>query len=1042
NEASGVTFFTPYSEYDPANPMNKMTIKGNPTISEIKIVMIGVRNNSQGGKSAEIWFDELRLTEFNEDGGWAGNANLFLGLSDLGSVNLAGRTETAGFGGLDQGIMERNLDDKLFWSVAAQMELGKFFPEKAKVSLPVYFSYSKDVLSPKYNPLDQDILLKDALDAAGSAAEKDSIRNFAQDKVINRSLDINNVRVNITSKNPMPYDPANFSFGYSTTENKIQNATTEYEWQTDTRFLLNYSYSPMFKPWQPFNRTAKSDPAKGNQPQPRSASQGRTTSGGNGSKMNFFKEIGIGFLPKNINFSSDIHRNYFELQLRDIGAMGGNKMPVSFREDFFWNRDFSLQWDLTKNLNLNLASGTEARIDAPHVQANKKLNYDDYTIWKDAIWQSIRSWGTPMHYNQRFAATYNVPFKTIPALNFVNAGLSFTSTYDWDRGAEIEDEEIEIGNTIRNSRTMGLDNVTLNLVNLYNKSKFLEEANKKFTLNKSNNNRGNTRRAGNQNQPPKEDDKKKKKYEGEVTLNPDSVTVVRHALDNKRLRVTARGANGKLYEVKYKKPDNNSIAIQNKDTVQLKLSITQLPPLDDEWWYKAAQVAARGLMMVRTAGFSYNETFSMMIPGFRPEIGDFTGQNSSPFGHAPGVDFAFGLVNENYIEKASANDWLIKNINNPTPAMSDRTKTFNFTALLEPFAGLKINLKALRTESRRNDFYYMYDSKTPRFSGSFNMTTIALASAFEKMDAGNGYYSASFDAFLKNREIIAERLDKAHHYDNYPNARFHANSIDVLVPAFFAAYTGGNPHKTSLSFFPALKKLLPNWKITYEGLMQLPVIQKHFKSFVLEHDYKCTYSIGSYNSFSDWTEISNGIGYIRDQLSSDVFLSSPYSITAVNITEGFDPLISLNSTFNNNMSVKLNYRILRNINLNVSSYQIVERVSNEFGVDVGYRFENFNRILKLPKTGGEGFNNDFRIAAGIAYRKSQDLIRKIQDALTQATQGDTQTTIKLTGDYTMSRMLTFQAFYDRQISKPLVSSTAYPLSKSSFGISLKISFTR
>jgi cell surface protein SprA len=1042
-DGSGVTFSTPYSGYDPSKPMNKITVVGNPTISEIKIIMIGVRNNSQGAKSAEVWFDELRLTEFNEDGGWAGNANLFLGLSDLGSVNLSGRMETAGFGGLDQGIMDRNLDDKLFWSVAAQMELGKFFPEKAKVSLPVYFSYSEDVLSPKYNPLDQDVLLKDALDAAGSKAEKDSIKNFAQDKVINRSFDLNNIRVNITSKNPMPYDPANFSFGYSTSENKIQNATTEYERQTDTRFLFNYSYSPMFKPWQPFNRTDKNASSKDSpQQQQRNSPPGRNSAGGNASKMNFFKDIGIGYLPKNINISSNIQRNYFELQLRDIGAMGANKMPVSFREDFFWNRDLSVQWDLTKNLNLNLATGTEARIDALHVQVNKKLNYDEYTLWKESVWQSIRNWGTPMLYNQRFAATYNIPFKNIPALNFIGAGLSFTSTYDWARGASIADEDIEIGNVIRNSRTLGLDNVSLNLVNLYNKSKFLEEVNKKFTLNKSNNARGNNRRTDNQKPAPKEDDKKKKKYEGEVTLNPDSVTLVRHSLDNKRLRVTARGANGKLYEVKYRKVDNNSIEIRNKDTLQLKLSITQLPPLDDEWWYKAAQVAARGLMSVRTVGFSYNETFSMMIPGFRPETGDFFGQKKSPFGYAPGIDFAFGLVNENYIEKASANDWLIKNIDNPNPAMSDRTKTFNFTALLEPFAGIKINLNALRTESRRNDFYYMYASKTPRFSGSFNMTTIALTSIFEKADPGNGYYSETFNAFLKNREIIAGRLDKIHHYDNFPNAQFHTNSIDVLVPAFFAAYTGGNPHKTNLSFFPALKSLLPNWKITYEGLMQLAIIKKNFKSFILDHAYKCTYSIGSYNSFSDWTEIGDGIGYIRDQLSSDIFLSSPYSITAVNITEAFDPLISLNSTFNNNMSVKLNYRILQNVNLNVSSYQIVERISNEFGVDVGYRFENFNRILKLPKTGGENFNNDFRITAGVSYAKSQNLIRKIQDSLTQATQGDTQTTIKLTGDYTMSRMLTFQAFYDRQISKPLVSSTAYPLSKSSFGISLKISFTR
>ncbi|MDR2057355.1 MAG: cell surface protein SprA [Dysgonamonadaceae bacterium] len=1042
-ENSEVTFLTPYSEYDPDKPMNKMTIVGNPTISEMKIIMIGVRNNSKGYKSAEVWFDELRLTEFNEDGGWAGNANLFVGLSDLGSVNFVGRKETAGFGGIDQGIMERNLDDKQFFSIATQIEFGKFFPEKAKVNLPVYFSYSEDIVSPKYNPLDQDVLLKDALDAAGSKEERDSIKSFAVDKITSQSLDINNVRVNINSKNPMPYDPANFSFGYSTSQILTQKPTVEYEKQTETRFVFTYAYSPMFKLWQPFNKESNNDSSNrnaSNKSSSRNSQSTRNQSRGN----NFFKDIGIGYLPKSIAFSSDIHRDYFELQLRDIQSAGTNKMPASFREDFFWNRDFSLQWDLTKNLKLNLVTGTEARIDAPHVQANKKFNYNEYQLWKDAVWQSILNWGSPMHYNQNFSAIYTAPFQNIPILNFINAGLSYTTTYTWDRGASLEDEEgIEIGNTIKNSRTLGLDNATINLMSFYGKSKFLDEANKKFTLNKSTNTRNNARRdEANNNRKTAEKEKRKKKYEGEVQLNTDSSTIVRHSLDNKRIRVTARRDNGRLYEVKYKKLDNNSIEIKNKDTVQLKLAITQLPPLEDETWYKIAQVAARGLMMVRTIGFSYNETTGLMIPGFRPEIGDFFGQNSSSFGYTPGLDFAFGFIDESYLEKANRNNWLVKNEDNIIPAMFDRTETFNFTALLEPFAGMKINLSAMQTKSHRNDIYFMYDNPAPRFTGSFNMTTIALQSIFEKADAANGYYSKTFNTFLKNRGIIAERLKKRYANITDPNAGFHLNSIDVLIPAFFSAYTGKDPNNTSLAFFPALKSLLPNWKITYEGFIQLSFINKHFKSFILEHEYKCRYLIGSYTSILDWEEINDGIGFIRSQTSDLPFLSSPYSITAVNITEGFDPLIRLNSTFVNNMSLKMDYRTLRNINLNVSAYQIVERISNEFGIDIGYRFENFNKVLKLPKTGGESFNNEFRLSAGVAYRISQDLIRKIQDAFTQSTQGDSQTTIKITGDYNMSRLVTFQAFYDRQISKPLVSSTAYPLSKSSFGISLKISLSR
>jgi cell surface protein SprA len=431
-----------------------------------------------------------------------------------------------------------------------------------------------------------------------------------------------------------------------------------------------------------------------------------------------------------------------------------------------------------------------------------------------------------------------------------------------------------------------------------------------------------------------------------------------------------------------------------------------------------------------------------MIPGFRPAVGDFFGQGSSPFGATPGLDFAFGFTDENYLEKANRNDWLIKNEDNVTPAMFDRTKVFSFTAMLEPFVGMQINLSATQTHSHRKDIYYMYANPSSRFNGSFNMTTIALQAIFEKPDAGKAYYSKTFETFLKNREIIAARLNQRYGYINQPNSGFHTNSIDVLIPAFYSAYIGNNPHSTSLSFFPALKSLLPNWRARYEGFIQIPLIRKHFKSFILEHEYKCTYSIGAYNSILDWEEINDGIGFIRSQLSGDPYLSSPYSITTVNITENFDPLIRLNSTFNNNMTLKLDYKTRHDVNLNVSAYQIVERISNEFGVDIGYRFENFNKVLKIPKTGGESFNNELRVSAGISYRLSQDLIRKIQDAVTQATQGDSQTMIKITGDYTMSRMLTFQAFFDRQISKPLVSSTAYPLSKSNFGISLKINFSR
>jgi cell surface protein SprA len=356
----------------------------------------------------------------------------------------------------------------------------------------------------------------------------------------------------------------------------------------------------------------------------------------------------------------------------------------------------------------------------------------------------------------------------------------------------------------------------------------------------------------------------------------------------------------------------------------------------------------------------------------------------------------------------------------------------------------------------------MFSDMPRKFTGDFRMTTISLGSAFESANPTRGYYSKSFDNFLNYRDVITGRLEQIYINSNgYPDAGFIAgtgfagkpynpatgavdrNSTDVLIPAFIAAYTGRDPHSVGLSAFPSLKNLLPNWKATYDGLLRIPIINKYFKTFTLEHQYSSVYTVGAFNSFMNWVNAGeDGIGFIQNVTNNNPYPSSPYDITAVSISESFFPLIGVNSTLLNNTTITLKYNSNRNINLNVSAYQIVEIAKSEIVFGAGYQFDNFNRILKIKKTGGANFNNELRVKAEIAFNNTQTLIRKIQDNFTQATAGNTNTTMNLSGDYSLSKMVTLQAFFDRQISRPLVSSTAYPMAKSSFGISIKISLAR
>ena len=1020
----GITFNTVYSEPDPENLSNTISIVGNPSLSEVKTIMIGVRNvsGSNAVRSGEVWINELRLGEFNEEGGWAANANLNVAVSDLATVNVGGRIETAGFGALDQSLAERRIDDFTQYNVAANIEWGKFFPEKAKVSIPMYYAYSKDQTKAKYNPLDQDIKLDDALDAVETKAEKDSIKSVAVDQTVIKSISFNNVRADIRSKTPMPYDPANFSIGYSFSETKRQNPETEYETTKDYRGNFAYNYTPYAKPFRPFQKMKK-----------------------NNGYTRYIKQFSLNYLPSNISFQTAMMRNYNEMQLRDLENTG-YKPEVTFSSEFYWDRAFSLRWDFTNNLNMTFTSGTNARIEEPYVQVNKELAADQYQVWKDSVKQSIADLGTPLKYDQTFNVTWNMPLQYIPVLDWVNSSVTYNAQYNWDRGA-VTDTQDELGNTITNQRQIDWQG-SLNLQSLYNKNKFLKKVNQKFSA---------TRTATKKKEP------KEIKLERDIQLNMDSGTVVQHGMFTKKVRITARGADGKVYAIKYKPLNYAQVMILNQDTAHLKLTIKPGPKATEDFLYKAAEHASRFLMMVRRINIQYATTDGMMVPGFSPMIGDIFGQGRSPFGLTPGLGFAFGAVNRDFLYDAKDRGWLIENTTNVNPAVMTSAKNLNIRANLEPITGLKIDLNANRVDTRSTDIQYMYAGMPELTGGNFTMTTVALGSFFKGIgNAGNNYASKSFEKFIENREIIAQRLENRYAGTFYPYGGFLSqtgytgqlydpgdnnelgisrNSSDVLIPAFLAAYTGKDPNKISHSPFPAIRSMLPNWRITYDGLIRIPAIKKYFKTVMLSHQYRCTYNVGAYETYSTWVDagLGDNLGFIQNA-SDKPIPSSPYSIPSVSLTESFSPLLGVDATMLNNITIRADYTTTRNLNLNISSYQIVEALSNKYTIGLGYKFAEFNKILKMKKT--RDFSNDLTVRLDFSYNKMQSLIRKIEDSFTQATSGNVAKTIQFSADYGLSRALTLRAFYDLQINEPLISNAAYPTSNSNYGVALRFSLAQ
>ena len=1068
-KAQGVaSYLAPYSMMDAEHPQNKITIVGNPSLGEVKTMMLGVRNNSVDIKSGEVWINELRLKEHNNSGGWAANANLNIQLSDLGSVNATGRYISEGFGGLEDGVASRTTDNYGTYSVTTSLEMGKFFPDKAKVSIPLYYSVTKEKTTPKYNPLDTDMELKDALDAAGSKHERDSIENIAATKITQTNFSISNARVGIaTKRHPMPYDPDNFSFTYSHQHQYTTGETTMYERKDNWRGALDYSWSPVYKAWEPFKGLK------------------------NKSKwLDILKRFGLNWLPQNIAFNTEMTRDYYELQERDMetlmsGSAGvDSKLPLTFSEQFLWNREFSINWDLTKNLHMNFQSATHAQIEEPYTPVNKDLYADQYHAWKDSVWTSIRHWGAPLDYSQNFQASYRLPLNLLPVFDWVNSDASYNANYSWERGTE-DEEGNSYGNTINTQRELTL-NGNFNLVKLYNHVPFLKKVNDKFDRTQS---RAQMQRKKQEKKKKKQEAKEqaadpkkalpknKRAFEREITLLPDTTFKIRHGKNTKRLIVNAKTEDGKVFPLKYKKVDNNQIRIISKvDTaMKVKLSVLAKEPLDDKKWYKGLQLASRLAMMVRNVSINYRSSYQLTLPGFLPSVGDAFGQKK--VGQmAPGLDFAFGMVGDDYIEKARNNDWLLCNDSIATPATTSRTDNLTLRATLEPVKDFKIDLSATRTKTTQKSIQYMYEGTPTTQSGAFQMTTISLGSAFEGMgNANSGYRSKTFEKFVNSLAGFRDRVEAQYAGTVYPagsalaGGKFDASrtpvnqySSDVMIPAFLKAYTsmGGN----SLSVFPALSRMLPNWTIRYSGLGRLPWFNEHFKSVNINHSYKSVFAVGSYNSYSTFQEYMNGLGFVSDATTGNPSPSSMFNISQVSINESFSPLLGMDVTFNNNMTVKAEYRQTRVLNLSMTSVQLNEALSKDWVIGMGYRINNFdvfgwgakasrskskggnkntaNKNASTTKTVQNGTNHDLNLRLDFSFRKQAAIVRDIASMVSSASSGNNALKLSFSADYTFSKLLTMSFYYDRQTNTPLLSSSSYPTTTQDFGLSIKFSLTR
>ncbi len=1032
-----------------ANGKNTIKIKGNPSLGEVDVVHIGIRNPKTNTipKSVEVWVNELRLSDFNERGGWASNGRMSLRLADIGNITLAGSTQSVGWGSINDVASSRSLEDRYQLDFAATFQLGKLLPEKVGLHLPVFYSYSTGVSTPEYNPLSSDIKMTDALSIIESPEEKEYLKNISQDVTTRKSFNINNISMEPERKKadrkPLPTDIENFSVSYSQNEQLTHNIDIERNFQRTNKGSFDYNYSAQAKPIMPF-KAVKFLQAKAFQ---------------------LIKDFNFNYLPELISFRTDLTRNYQERLARDNSGMQLD-LPVTVQKDFLWNRSFDLRYNLTQSLRLDFSNKNTSRIDELEGIEDQNLYPDEYSLMQKEIYKNLLAFGRPVDYQHTIDLRYTIPINKLPLLDWTSASATYRGSYDWVAGSQLssELEELDLGNTARNSSTINI-NGSLNMTTLYNKIPYLKTVNQKFqSTGRRYGSRSNQQKKASVRSTKKPGDESKFKdvdyNEKKIDFKANVPKSIFHKLGTEDIKVIVLSNKGDTIKGDVSIVNENRINFKSEKSLSgAQVLITGRKEIDEPFIKKAVDFTARMLMGIRTIQVTYAKTGGTELPGFLPDPYLFGARNYTTEGGleslAPSFPFLIGWQDENFALEAAQKGWISKDTTVSKQYLVQSTETWNFSVQFEPISSLRFNITGKRRESNNISSFIQYNGNKGSFellsrkeTGNFDMSIMTLATAFRESLNGDETKSDLFDDFrYKNSKIIADRLNnergyvEGEGYSRNPSAGKNngvgVKSSDVLIPAFIATYTGIDANKIPLTAKPGLAWIRPNWVVNYNGNTQdIDWLKEYVHSLNFNHSYRSTYTIGQYETNLAYRPDETGYSWVRSQLdAAENYFVPELDITSINIQEDFSPLINVDVGFVNDLSTRFEIRRTRNLNFSFSNMQLSEMLKNEYSVGIGYRFTGLDMIIKTKRK-SEKVSNDINMRLDLSSSSYKTTFRKIDDTLGILQNGTRIFSVDFQADYMINDQLTVKLYYQFNMNDPYSTEDGYKQENTKFGLTV------
>ncbi|WP_447640712.1 MULTISPECIES: T9SS outer membrane translocon Sov/SprA [Chitinophagaceae] len=969
-----------------------MSVMGNPNLAAVSGFLIGIENpNTPDALSAEMWVDELRLSNIDNQGGWAALGRVDMQLADLGTLSVSGNTYSAGWGSIDQSTNERAMSSMLQMDASTSLNVGKLFPQRMGFSIPVYASINRTVFTPKYDPYDQDVLYKTKMAMAGSKAAKDSIRKVALDQSTTKMFNFSNVRFGRMSAHPKLWSLSNFDFSYSYSSIVQSSPTVEGNNITRHQGGFGYTFNGQDHFYYPFRKLFKNK----------------------SPWLGLLRDFNFNPVPSLMSFRVNIDRQMGIYMPRSIALVGSNyvqlPMDTTYDKYFLMDRYYNLRWQLTKNLNLDYSAINNSVVDEPYGALDTKAK-------KDSVWRNFWKGGRTITFQQKSVLSYNLPLDKLPLTDWIRAQYNYSTGYNWIAANLLARD---LGNIVENSR-QGTLQADLDFTRLYNKSAFLRKANEPSIPN----------------QPP-----------GNV---PPGV-VPKGISDTAHMQLPLRdsvvyGLHGAEKRAALKKWRALRRAIRRakkaENAILKQFTVNGI-----------AKTGAQILTLVKHVNIQYNSGYNSRVPGLMTTPNNF-GNNWKT--NSPGL--AYSLLGKQpdaaWMDNLASKGLLSRDSLFNDVFTSSYTQTLNVTAQLQPLPNLNIDVTLQKSFSQQYNELFKdtlgngtFEHLSPYAAGGFNMSYISLKTMFTKHNKNEA--SQLFQNFSNFRTIISKRMGARNPYSqgstgNYANG-YGQYAQDVLIPAFIAAYSGKDPNTIPLveESFKSVKtnplgKMfpLPNWRITYSGLTNIPALASIFSNITFSHAYNANLGMNSFTSalnYYDPLHLSTP-GFINPTTGNFIPF---YMIPNITITEQFQPLIGLDMTTTTQNNIRFQYAKSRTLSLSLTDYQVSEVNSTQFTIGGSWRKRNAN-LSFLPGSGKARQGNDLNVSLDLAFRNDLQYNSVLDQSSSYSTGGQKVISISPSIDYILNNRINLKLYFDQQRVIPYISTTS-PMTTTSAGLQIRVS---